>query len=200
MAIPIQFGVDPANIPKKMTRPQLEWWILFGIMVAGKNAKSTEKKLNELLDLLHTMYPHVRWPFDLVSIAYKYKTLDLALMKVKTGKYKLLSKGFKSAIEHLNLKMWRDLTIHELEAVHGIGPKTARMILLYSGQRCNGIPIDTHMLKYLRLMGIKNVPKTTPGSKKEYKRLEDILIKEARELGISLRDFDTAVWKHYAKH
>jgi hypothetical protein len=43
--------VDSYNIPKRMmTKIQLEWWILFGICVAGKGAKTTEKKLRAFLD------------------------------------------------------------------------------------------------------------------------------------------------------
>lgn len=38
--------VDPFNLPSRpMTRPELQYWILFSMAVAGKGAKVTEQKM-----------------------------------------------------------------------------------------------------------------------------------------------------------
>lgn len=124
MAIPPNnMGVDPAAIPKKMNRAQLEWWILFSIMVAGKGAKQTEAKLNAVLA---DITPPKGWknygPFALVSMLTVRGLLSDHLKKHKTGKYDLTTKGFWDAVE-LDLD---NLTVESLEQVHGIGPKSAR--------------------------------------------------------------------------
>ena len=93
-------AVAPTNLPKRMSRPQLEWWILFGICVAGKSAKGTEKKVQAFME-----YPYTNMgsnkpmsPFERVRFMIRNKKLLIALKHVKMGKYALFNKGFRAAV------------------------------------------------------------------------------------------------------
>lgn len=190
--------VDPFNLPKLMSRPQLEWWILFGICVAGKSAKQTEAKLNEFLNNLGVAS---RWdgdcidsPFCRVRFFIRYKQLGWRLRHFKMGQYKRINKAFRKAV-NLDLD---HLTIESLESVPGLGPKTARMIILYYEPNVECIPLDTHILKWLRANGY-TAPKSTPPAGKKYRELELAFIAEGKKRGLNPREWDTQVWKTYAK-
>lgn len=187
-------GVDPTAIPKRMSREQLEWWILFGICVAGKGAKQTETKVKALLDALHFKYGK-RSPFELVRCAVNNLTLLKELEAVKMGQYRRIVNAFASAI---NLKLDR-ISVEALEEVPGIGPKTARMIMLYYDPKANCVPLDTHILKWLRAQGVKGVPKSTPSAGREYNRLESLFQQFAQVNNMTVRELDTQVWQSYAK-
>jgi hypothetical protein len=189
--------VDPYNIPKRMSRPQLEYWILFGICVAGKSAKQTYDKLDRFLDAGIGS----RWdgdcvdsPFCRVKFFIKYKQLGWRLRHFKMGQYKRINKAFRAAV-NLDLE---NLTIESLEKVPGLGPKTARMVILYSQPNVECIPLDTHILKWLRANGY-DAPKSTPPAGKKYRELELAFIAEGKKRGLTPADWDTQVWKSYAK-
>jgi len=184
--------VDPFNLPsRQMTRPELQYWILFSMAVAGKGAKVTEQKMLAFLrDEGRPLLP----PFDVVRLYIYRGELLKKMKKHKLGKYTLLNKGFREAI-NLDLK---DLTVEKLDAIPGIGPKSSRMIMMY------GFPdqqeyavLDTHVLKWLKAHG-HDVPDATPEGKTN-DRLEKIVLAEAEALGMSARQFDTFVWQSYAR-
>src|SRR5262249_16982485 len=86
----------------------------------------------------------------------------------------------------------------ELEAVPGIGPKTSRFFIMHS-QWCASVAcLDTHILKFLKAMGIADVPKVTPQNLKEYRRLEGEFLRICRLLDVHPAKFDLAVWTYYA--
>ncbi len=189
--------VDPYNLPKLMSRPQLEWWILFGICVAGKSAKQTEAKLNAFLDAGIGS----RWdgdcvdsPFCRVKFFIKFKKLGWRLRHFKMGQYTRINKAFRAAV-NLDLD---NLTIESLESVPGLGPKTARMVILYYQPNAECIPLDTHILKWLRANGY-DAPKSTPPPGKKYRDLELAFIAEGKKRGLTPKEWDTEVWKSYAK-
>lgn len=186
--------MDSFNLPKRMNRSQLEWWIIFGICVAGKGAKQTQSKLNALLDDMRNMAENLNTPFDCIRSAIRLKCLDQYLHKYRIGKYKLFSKAFKAVI-NIDLD---NISVATLEKIPGIGPKTARMIILYYEPISNVVPLDTHILKYLRMKGY-DTPKSTPPSGKKYLQLEQAFIHEAHKLKMTVRDLDTKVWQQYAK-
>lgn len=190
-------SVDPYNLPKLMSRGQLEWWILFGICVAGKSAKQTEDKLNRFLDAGVAS----RWdgdciesPFCRVKFYIRYKQLGWRLRHFKMGQYKRINKAFRHAV-NLDLD---NVSVESLETVPGLGMKTARMTMLYYDPKSEVVPLDTHILKWLRAQGY-DAPKSTPGSRKKYLELEQAFIAEARQRKMSVRALDTEVWKSYAK-
>lgn len=186
-------GVDPFAIPKRMTIPELEWWILFGICVAGKGADQTQKKVNALLQGLEFKYNR-RSPFELVRVAENNGSLLDMLKKYKMGQYKRIKRAFVGVIR---LDLTR-VSIEALESVMGIGPKTARMIMLYYDPQAECVPLDTHILKYLRANGY-DAPKSTPSAGKKYLALEQAFQELARKQGKTVRELDTEVWLYYAK-
>ena len=191
-----------------MTRENLEWWILFTIAVAGKSAKQTEKKMRELLSSVHIYgfdSVHVcetASPFALVEYLVLTHKLDKALRRVKLGKYRLLNQGFRAAIK-LDLSVLEKVTPQEalrmLMAVPGLGPKGARMILLYAypSHANQWAVLDTHVLRWLRER-CRDAPKSTPSGKK-YLALEAAFRAEAHRLGLTLRELDTRIWNSYSK-
>ncbi len=180
-----------------MTKVQLEWWILFGICVAGKSAKGTEKKLRAFLDDIRDTMPGYEGvsPFEIVKHAIYYKNLNYYLRKHKLGKYKLYRKAFPAAIS-IDLD---NVTVESLEKVPGIGPKTARMVVMYGfPDKGNSIAVlDTHILKFLRSQGY-NAPKSTPNGSR-YVELERAFIAEAKKRDMSPAALDTQIWQQYAQ-
>jgi thermostable 8-oxoguanine DNA glycosylase len=85
-----------------------------------------------------------------------------------------------------------------LLTIPGIGPKTARMILLYAFPHHANlwVPLDTHILHWLRDQGYK-APKGTP-SGRLYLELEECFRKEAVSRGKTTRELDTEIWMKYS--
>lgn len=187
-------GVDPTLIPKSMTQDQLEWWVLFGICVAGKGAKQTEKKVEALLYHIRNYCAETGSPFELIRYTIQRNSLRWFLEHQKIGQYSRVEKAFTEAVK-LDV---RKLTVSRLEEIPGIGPKTARMIVLYSDPTANCVPLDTHILKYLRTKGF-NAPKSTPAKGPTYDLLEKAFQVLAEKQGKTVRQLDTEVWKSYAK-
>lgn len=191
-------AVDPTNIPKRLTRSKLEAWILFGILVANKEADQTRKKLDQLFTNMQAeLQDWSLTAFELVNaIDEKPGALLRHLKEARTGQYTRIEKAFRQ-VAKLDADT-KTLTVEALEACHGIGPKTARMIVLYAGPETSVVPLDTHVLKYLRKLGY-DCPKATPPAGPKYRYWESVFVSEAKKAGMSVRDFDTYVWKMYAK-
>jgi thermostable 8-oxoguanine DNA glycosylase len=141
------------------------------------------------------MEPTVRLsPFGCVRWAIEGGQLGRLLRKHKLGQYKRINKAFRAAV---NLDLG-NISIDLLETVPGLGMKTARMTMLYYEPDAECVPLDTHLLKFLRARGY-DAPKSTPGSRNKYLELEKAFVAEAKKRGKSVRELDTEVWQHYAK-
>lgn len=180
---------DPKNLPKRMTRNQLEAWILFGICVANKPADATWRKLNKFLGSVGI---ENRNPFHIVNFMIATGQLGRKLREVRFGQYTRINRAFREAVR-LNLD---NISVETLEAVHGIGAKTARMIILYYRPATRVAVIDTHILKWLRTLG-HDVPKSSP-SGKMYAKLEQIFLRECDKRGKTAAELDTIIWQSYA--
>jgi hypothetical protein len=133
-------------------------------------------------------------PFCRVRFFITYKQLGWRLRRFKMGQYTRINKAFRAAVK-LDLD---NLTIESLESVPGLGPKTARMIILYYEPNAECIPLDTHILKWLRANGYA-APKSTPPAGKKYRELELAFLAEGKKRGLTPAEWDTQVWKSYAK-
>lgn len=202
---------------------ELEEFLLFAICVAGKNSDQQAKKLERLLrglEILFTPsdsddsmairvlqdklgYQYSISPFQLLRYVIdeghwsrakgkREDYLDMLLRSVAMGKYVLLGRAFR---EVLTLQP-RTATLEELEAVHGIGAKTARFFLMHTRKGARVAALDTHILKAMALWGYK-VPRATP-SKKRYLELEQIFLLEARGRRMTPADLDLTLWLHFA--
>jgi len=199
--------IDPNQITKfDRTTNELQEFLLFSVVVAGKNSKIQSEKLAEFIALVITRYHNGcvqsikdKTIFDLLQ-AFTTLEIELMLRWVKMGQYVRLSNLiYELANSDLDLKT---VTVPQLEQIYGIGPKTARFFVLHTQKDACCAVLDTHILKHLNAHGIK-APKNTPSNKKTYKRLEDAFITLHKIARLSckemtLADYDLVVWQYYS--
>ena len=111
-------------------------------------------------------------------------------------RYKRIYRAFVELIESgIDLKT---CTVEELESIYGIGPKTARFIIMHSRPNQRLATLDTHILRWMRDQGI-DAPKATPQSQKIYKKLEDKFLTLCDNCAILPSQLDLKIWKQYSK-
>lgn len=182
--------IDPFNCTDfNRTDDQLENFFVFCIFVAGKRADTTAKKVNKMIE---ESQHNSALKIIRESLESSPDSLDLLLRKHGFGKYALYQKCFRHAV---NLDL-RNCTVQDLEAVPGIGPKTARYFLMHSREQAEVAALDTHILKYMREKLNISTPKSTPVGKK-YLKLEAQFIKHAKNIGRPVAELDLEIWKNY---
>jgi thermostable 8-oxoguanine DNA glycosylase len=186
----MSFFIDPADpIKFDRTDAELETFWLFCLVVAGKTAQTQARLLDNFLSGL--------WgasAFDRIRQAWQEAVLLIRLQESRLGQYGRLYHAMTQSLE-VDL---RTCTVDDLEAIHGVGPKTARMFLMMSRPDQEYAALDTHVLKHLRANGIP-APKATPPAGPTYQRLEQAFIGLAKKSGMSVVDYDLNVWKQYAR-
>lgn len=184
--------IDPHNVTnfERTDRELQEWW-LFSTIVAGKTAEVQARALESfLVDL-----PGGGFPFDKVLSAHLAGDLRVHMERARLGQYSRLEHCFVQSVTHLDL---RNDPVAKFEAIHGVGPKTARMFLMHSRRDQRLAALDTHILAHLAQHGVE-VPKATPGSAREYLRLEQEFLKLADAAGMSPADYDLMIWSSRAR-
>lgn len=193
--------VDPNNITDfNATDEKLEEYIIFWVLVAGKNATTTAKSMELLFNRLNREYyglpQSIRTPFNLIKNFINNEGFMAFVQLMKTCGFGQFNQKARYLEDLVNSRIdLRTCTVEDLEAIKGIGPKTARCFLLHNrpGQRLAGL--DTHILKYLASLGY-DVPKSTPTGKK-YREVEALFLKVADEKGMEPADLDLKIWLHY---
>ena len=182
-----------------MTDAGLEEVLLFWVLVAGKKASTTAERLEALLTKI--TYNNIS-PFEAIrQYAYdhvgdEYSGLATLLWSTGIGCYTHKARTMKElALRRLNL---RTCTSDDLEKIYGIGMKTARCFIIHSRENAKCAGLDTHVLKFLRDKG-HDVPKSTPGSKKKYKELEQLFLGYAEASDKTIAEFDLDIWRYYTK-
>lgn len=186
--------IDPKKITKfDRTEKELQIFLLFAVAVAGKNADTTSRAITKLLQHCEDE----QMPFDFIRDLSDVSLHNLLVVS-GVGQYGRIEKCF-SELAHAKLDL-RKCTVKSLEAIHGIGPKTARFFVLHSRRDAKCGVIDRQILKYLREKQVSNVPTNTPGSMKEYRRLENAFIIHAKKdfPGLSLAEVDLLLWVKYS--
>ncbi|MDA7495654.1 hypothetical protein OAL45_00675 [bacterium] len=172
-----------------------EYFLIFSVIVAGRNAKMAVEKTWRLLEFT--------WgeetPFDLIKHYIDHKTLTQKLKSLKIGQYTRIEKALRDII-NLNVET---CTLDDLLACHGVGNKTARFFLLNTRKNAEYAVLDTHVLKWLNSLfgNWMSVPKSTPTSGSryalwEYKAIQ-AMKKEYPERTLAQADFE--IWKTFAK-
>jgi len=169
-----------------MDAQNAQYYLIYSILVAGKSAKFAEKKTN----LFVSGRNDDESPFDLIRRLMRDDILMDYLKVCKTGCYTKLNKTFRGIV-NLDAQTC-DLT--ELEAIHGIGPKTSRFFIMWTRPDERYAALDTHILKWLKYLGY-DVPKSTPSGNK-YMEVQEIFLKEADERGRSPQELDGQIWEH----
>lgn len=180
--------IDPKNITKfDRSQEELEFFWLFCILVAGKNADWASLKL---LDLFRNK-PEDQTPFEFLKT--RLTDLNNILVANKVGQYRRITKAIEQSIS-LDLKT---ATLDEFLEVFGVGPKTARFFILHTRRDAECAVLDTHILKWMRNLVHESidVPKSTPPVK-EYEKWERMAIKlmQVWFKGISLAEADLMIW------
>jgi len=182
--------IDPNNITNfNSTEKELQEVLLFWVCVAGKTASTMARGLDKLLNSLKG-----NSPFEKIKNIGAGK-LPQTLKKFGIGCYNLKAKSLWELVNS-NLDL-RTCSAEDLENIYGIGPKTARCFIIHSRRNANCAGLDTHILKFLRSKG-HNVPKSTPSTKKQYKKFEDLFLGYAKKSGQSIAEFDLNIWRYYA--
>lgn len=176
---------------QRITDPrELQWRLIYSVLVAGKNARFAEGAMDRLL---LGMKPR-QLPFDYLRQHAKYIGMDRVVNDARTGNYRKTAKFLREVIDS---KL--DLTtcsVEDLESLHGVGPKTARFFLLWTRPGVQFAALDVHVLRWLRANGYPDAPRQTP-SGRLYRQLEEAFVAKAASLGKTPRQLDDEIWKAY---
>lgn len=164
---------------------ELEWKIIYAIIVAGKSAKFTQRAMD-----LFDAHRQERLPFEFVKILIEEENLGWVLRDIRTGNYTKIERALVELTKaEINLST---CTPDDLEKIHGIGPKTSRFFILWTRPDARYAALDVHVLRWLDLQGY-DVPLTTPPPKK-YAEIEKIFLAEADKRNMTPAQFDAQIW------
>lgn len=167
------------------TSNELEEFLVFAICVAGKNADQTIKKVKAFFSPRGR-----RSPFCYLRSLGSAK-LRLQMVKYRLGQYSRIHGALTGTLAaHLDL---RTCGIQDLEAIHGIGPKTARFFIMFTRPNQRLACLDTHILTWMRNKGIPT-PRTTPSGRK-YIELEAKFLSMCDEAKLDPTKMDYAIWQ-----
>ena len=194
--------IDPYNITDySRKRGELEEFLLFCIVVAGKTAYIQAQKLEDFLKSVNArlMMPESSSPFQILKSANQHGILMEEIQKAKLGQYRKIYNGFKYITEQ-KYDLTR-MTPEELELIPGVGMKTSRFFLLHSDKLYKDkiAIIDTHILKFIKENIDIRAPKSTPTIRVTYKYWEDRFLYWCESNNKNVADFDLEVWKSYAR-
>lgn len=189
--------IDPSNVTNAARTPaELEEFLLFCVVVAGKNADQQAAKLERFLG--------GRRPFAHIRASDRDGTLEERLREARLGKYSLLCRSFRELSRSgadLGRCTWETLTDFP-----GIGIKTAKFFVLHSRPREMHGVLDTHVLAWMSDhwatggAGGLRVPRHSPQDPRAYRFWETVYfgMVAARHhggAGVDWAKFDLDLWK-----
>jgi thermostable 8-oxoguanine DNA glycosylase len=184
--------INPTEITNyNRTEAELEEFLLFAILVAGKTAKTQAKKLEDFLWNASDLSP-----FDYIEWLNNKDQLVNCMVEFKLGQYKRIANAFRGILKFKG--KLKTISVDELESVNGIGPKTARFFVLHSRPNAQIACLDVHILKWLDDLNYPNIPLATP-SKNRYGVIEKYFLTEAKKRGVTPADLDLRIWKSYSQ-
>jgi hypothetical protein len=218
--------IDPHNITDYNRNDwDLQEFFFFAVAVAGKKSETTARKVQNLTDHISEMLvenpyyekhrPETGIIHYLVGIN-DIQNAGLNLLKAhKFGKYKQWEQfleWWSQMLRYMDgacLSDWlREASVRDLEQIPSVGKKTSRFFKLHSDPEADCVPLDTHILKFVRDkvgdMG-RYIPKTTPTSIHTYANIEGIAkvymgnYMEENKLQ-TLAQADLEIWRGYASN
>ncbi len=182
---------------------ELEETLLFCCSVAGKNAKTTARLLEDFLQWghLHLGLKSHYSPFLMIRhLGYQFQDLPLILKKAGFGCYNYRAKTFRAlALSGLNLKT---CTAEQLQLIPGIGMKTSHFFLLHTREDVQCPVIDTHALKFLTDMGYP-IQEEKALTKKRYQEYSEYFLEcwgdHQNTFPCTLAEYDLGIWNHYSE-
>jgi thermostable 8-oxoguanine DNA glycosylase len=194
--------IDPYNITNfNRTEEELQLFLLFCIVVAGKTAYIQAEKLEQFICSVNErlMMPELVLPFQTIKSAEQHGILMEEIQKAKLGQYRKIYAGFKFISEYkFDL---RHTTTKQLEVIPGVGMKSSRFFLLHSDETYKDriAILDTHILKFIKENIDDRAPKSTPTIAVTYKYWEDVFLYWCELNNKNVANFDLEVWKKYAR-
>ncbi len=187
--------IDPRKVTNfDRTHSELEEFLLFSIVVAGKNAFVQAGKLEEFLRPRHDDWNS---PFGYIYELDKVGRLTERLKMVKMGQYERISTAFRGVSVFFFQDKWLpQIDVSILECVKGIGMKTARFFAMHTRPNQEYACLDTHILRWLGEKG-HIVPKTTPRGE-QYLQLEKVFLSYCRIAEKTPAELDLDIWN--SKH
>ena len=177
-----------------------QYFLIFSIIVAGRNAKMATEKTWELLKWVspdETPFQYLQFQYPQGQSFLQGQSLICLLKKAKIGQYNRIKRAIQDAIK-LDVET---CTLQQLESCHGIGPKTSRFFILNTRKNAQCAVLDTHSLKWLdkQIGWYTDIPKTTPSATK-YLKLEQhaIRLMNKQYPNMSLAQADFEIWKSYS--
>ena len=192
--------IDPDDVVKfDRTNFELQEFLMFCVLVAGKSAKTTAKNLEKLFSAIGVDAIN---PLEKIhNLKRSGYNLPELMRRLGFGCYNLKANALIDLANSVVEKKMdiKSCSLNDLEKVKGIGPKTARFFMLYSRPDIKDIAVlDTHLLKYLQNEANIDVPKATPSGKK-YLELEKLLVDIVKKSGKTMHEFDLEIWMKYSK-
>lgn len=159
---------------------ELEWRLIYAVVVAGKSARFANAAVFRLRGLVPPTarpIPYLaRRPHKLAAAATgRYRAIEAALLDLAD-----LDPDLRTVVPE------------ELERVRGIGPKTARFFVVWTRSAERYAVLDVHVLRWLRGLGY-DAPRATPPSAR-YAELEAAFLREADRRGLTPRELDRRIW------
>ncbi len=188
--------IDPNDVTDPARTPAgLEEFLLFCVVVAGKNADQQAAKLERFLG--------GRRPFAHIRSSDREGLLEARLREVRLGKYALLCRSFRE-LAHSGADLG-SCTWEELTRFPGIGIKTAKFFVLHSRPaEMHGV-LDTHVLAWMREhwegagRGGPRVPGHSPQEPRAYRFWETVyfgMVAARRHGGaVDWAKFDLDLWR-----
>lgn len=99
--------------------------------------------------------------------------------------------GLRSLLDQATTS--RDVRRRLVDRAYGIGPKQSSLFLRNIGYSSDVAVLDTHVLTFMRLMGLCDEVRS-PSSLRHYERIEERLAAFALGRGIGLDRLDVSVW------
>jgi thermostable 8-oxoguanine DNA glycosylase len=189
--------INPHKVTNfKRNNFELEEFLLFCIIVAGKTAYIQADKLQLFIDKFNTDFQETFSPFEILSFLKNENKLLSHIVECKLGQYKKIHKAFDYLASN-KIDLFT-CSIDDLEKIPGVGPKTSRFFLLHS-RHCEVAILDTHVLKWFKSIGCQNAPTATPSNKKIYKLWEKIFLQYCFDNNKNIAEFDLEIWNKYSK-
>lgn len=171
---------------------ELEEFLLTSLIVAGTCAYEVRKMYMGCF-----LGPEgVESPFAYVRTLVESSTLRRKLEQYHISPSNQLEKAFfQLAYSGLDLHA---CSLEELERIHGIGYRSSRYFLVHTRPDQPYVVLDRHILDFLRdILGVADVPYSTPNKYKHYRELECRFLAHCRDLGRSVADVDQEIWTQY---
>lgn len=197
--------VDPKFVTNyNRSDRDLEEFAIFSVCVAGKNAHNTARAVDKMLSIMKECYQEL--DIDPMDCIYQYvfdtglKGLQGLMKECGIGCYtRCASTCYELAQKSVdNYNFLRRCKVEDLENIKGIGAKTARFFILHSRPAQRIAALDTHILQYLRDLGIDAPNSTPPKGSKKYKQLEETFLKICDETNTGYADMDLLIWNAYS--